>query len=56
MTYEMTLIEREWQKAEEIALNLIKEGITFDFIHKVTKLPVRDIEELAEKSRKSESD
>ena len=56
MTYEMTLIEREWQKAEEIALNLIKMGFSYETIKEATKLPVRDIEELAEKSRESESD
>ena len=60
MTYEMTLIEREElgaiKKAEEIALNLIKMGFSYETIKEATKLPVRDIEELAEKSRESESD
>ena len=49
MTYEMTLRERELKKVEEISLNLIKMGVSFEVINKATKLPMKRIHELSTK-------
>ena len=52
MTYEMTLREREifgrTKKAEEIALRMLEEGTSLDFIHRMTELSIERIKKLAE--------
>ena len=53
MTYHMALLESKLDGREEernsIALNMLKDGLPFDQIHKFTKLTLDKIKELAKK-------
>lgn len=40
MTYEMTLLERERQGIEKVALNMFGMKMSFEEIHKATNLPI----------------